>query len=78
MTKKYSSYKDHQLITESWRKFLAEGSEEVANEGLFGFNSPEGVFGTGAFAKSKDAQGTGFSRYSKGGYAGGNTIGHGS
>jgi hypothetical protein len=35
MTKKYSSYKDHQLITENWRKFLAEeeavdiGSPEV-------------------------------------------------
>ncbi len=24
MTKKYSSYKEHQLITENWRKFLAE------------------------------------------------------
>ena len=24
MTKKYSSYKEHQLITENWRDFLAE------------------------------------------------------
>ena len=27
---KYSSYKEHQLITENWRKFLAEESEEEA------------------------------------------------
>jgi len=25
MTKKHSSYKNHQLITENWRKFLTEG-----------------------------------------------------
>ena len=27
---KYSSYKEHQLITENWRRFLAEESEEEA------------------------------------------------
>jgi len=63
---KYSSFKEHQLITENWRKFLAEGSDEVANEGLFGFNSPEGILGTGAWAKSKADQGTGFSQWTKG------------
>ena len=31
MTKKYSSFKEHQLITENWRKFLREETEE---EGL--------------------------------------------
>ena len=31
---KYSSYKSHQLITENWRKFLAEGQEEEIDEGL--------------------------------------------
>jgi hypothetical protein len=29
---KYSSYKSHQLITENWRKFLAEGQEEEIDE----------------------------------------------
>jgi|21_taG_2_1085346.scaffolds.fasta_scaffold01233_12 hypothetical protein len=28
MTKKYSSFKEHQLITESWRKFLTEEQDE--------------------------------------------------
>jgi len=28
MTKKYSSYKEHQLITENWRKFLREDRKE--------------------------------------------------
>jgi flagellar biosynthesis GTPase FlhF len=29
---KYSSYKEHQLITENWRRFLAEAEEEVVEE----------------------------------------------
>jgi len=32
MSKKYSSYKSHQLITENWRKFVVESPEEVAEE----------------------------------------------
>ena len=41
MTKKFSSFKGHQLITESWRKFIdgsetsAQGSEMELEEGLF-------------------------------------------
>ena len=31
---KYSSFKEHQLITENWRKFLNEGTEEES-EGFF-------------------------------------------
>lgn len=41
MTKKFSSFKGHQLITESWRTFVdesetsAQGSEMELEEGLF-------------------------------------------
>lgn len=34
MTKKYSSFKEHQLITENFRAFLAEQEEEPVDEGL--------------------------------------------
>ena len=53
MTKKYSSYKTHQLITENWRKFLNEGDTpeegEAMEEGFFDavgdLASRTGVFG---------------------------------
>ena len=32
MTKKYSSFKDHQLITENWRKFLAEEADSLPRD----------------------------------------------
>tara|TARA_Y100000310_G_C20090405_1_gene537975 strand:+ start:64 stop:528 length:465 start_codon:yes stop_codon:yes gene_type:complete len=32
MTKKYSSFKNHQLITENWRKFVNEDSNTWENE----------------------------------------------
>lgn len=32
MTKKYSSYKEHQLITENWREFTSEGETTVTEE----------------------------------------------
>ena len=41
---KYSSFKEHQLITENWRQFVNEGD---VTEGILG---PEGLFGTGLFA----------------------------
>ena len=34
MSKKWSSYKEAQLMTESWRKYLAEDEEESLDEGL--------------------------------------------
>ena len=44
MTKKYSSFKSHQLITESWRKFLKESNgaweEEEAEYKLGGGGHP--------------------------------------
>ena len=42
---KYSSFKEHQLITENWRKFLAEGQEEEVDEGLM--DKVKGFFGKG-------------------------------
>tara|TARA_R110002110_G_C13147320_1_gene690381 strand:- start:301 stop:660 length:360 start_codon:yes stop_codon:yes gene_type:complete len=33
MTKKYSSFKNHQLITENWRKYLAEEEPPAAPTG---------------------------------------------
>tara|TARA_Y100000593_G_C4086578_1_gene226458 strand:- start:22 stop:447 length:426 start_codon:yes stop_codon:yes gene_type:complete len=32
MTKKYSSYKEHQLITENWREFTSEGETALTEE----------------------------------------------
>ena len=37
---KYSSYKNHQLITENWRRFINEEKKESLNE-LFGFGGPD-------------------------------------
>ena len=42
---KYSSFKSHQLMTENWRKFLAEGQEEEVDEGLM--DKVGGFFGKG-------------------------------
>ena len=33
MTKKYSSYKEHQLITENWREFTSQGEPALTEEG---------------------------------------------
>ena len=43
MSKKFSSYKNHQLITESWRKFLNEGTpdDETITEVRFRPQNPK-------------------------------------